>query len=97
MATDGIYHEMARQTLQAIDEADAIVFMVDGRQGMTPQDKVIAQKLRQAPCPVHLAVNKAEGMNPDVITAEFHELGLGAPLAISVPMARACGSWWNWP
>ena len=83
VATDGIYHEMARQTLQAIDEADAIVFLVDGRQGMTPQDKVIAQKLRQALCPVHLAVNKAEGMNPDVVTAEFHELGLGAPLAIS--------------
>ena len=83
VATDGIYHEMACQTLQAIDEADAIVFLVDGRQGMTPQDKVIAQKLRQALCPVHLAVNKAEGMNPDVVTAEFHELGLGAPLAIS--------------
>ena len=83
VATDGIYHEMARQTLQAIDEADAIVFLVDGRQGMTPQDKVIAQKLRQALCPVHLAVNKAEGMNPDVVTAEFHELGLGEPLAIS--------------
>ena len=83
VATDGIYHEMARQTLQAIDEADAIVFLVDGRQGMTPQDKVIAQKLRQALRPVHLAVNKAEGMNPDVVTAEFHELGLGKPLAIS--------------
>jgi len=83
VAKDGIFHEMARQTLQAIDEADVIVFLVDGRQGMTPQDKVIAQKLRQAPCPVHLVVNKAEGMNPDVVTAEFHELGLGEPLAIS--------------
>lgn len=83
VAKDGIFHEMARQTLRAIDEADVIVFLVDGRQGMTPQDKVIAQKLRQAPCPVHLVVNKAEGMNPDVVTAEFHELGLGEPLAIS--------------
>ncbi|HYP67425.1 MAG TPA: ribosome biogenesis GTPase Der [Thiobacillaceae bacterium] len=83
VAKDGIFHQMARQTLQAIDEADVIVFLVDGRQGMTPQDKVIAQKLRQASCPVHLAVNKAEGMNPDVVTAEFHELGLGEPLAIS--------------
>jgi GTP-binding protein len=83
VAKDGIFHQMARQTLQAIDEADAIVFLVDGRQGMTPQDKVIAQKLRQAACPVQLVVNKAEGMNPDVVTAEFHELGLGEPLAIS--------------
>jgi GTPase len=80
---DGIMHEMARQTLQAIDEADAIVFLVDGRQGLTPQDKVIAQKLRQAHCPIFLAVNKAEGMNQAIVTAEFHELAVGEPLAIS--------------
>jgi GTP-binding protein len=83
VAKDGIMHEMARQTLQAIDEADAIVFLVDGRQGLTPQDKVIAQKLRQAHCPIFLAVNKAEGMNQAIVTAEFHELALGEPLAIS--------------
>jgi GTP-binding protein len=83
VAKDGILAEMARQTLQAIDEADAIVFMVDGRAGLTPQDKVIADRLRRASCPVLLAVNKAEGMNRAVVTAEFHELGLGEPLAIS--------------
>ena len=83
IAKDGILHEMARQTLQAIDEADAIVFLVDGRQGLTAQDKVIAQKLRRAHCPVILAVNKSEGMNRAVVTAEFHELGLGEPTAIS--------------
>jgi len=69
--------------LQAIDEADAVIFMVDARSGMTSQDKVIADRLRRASCPVWLAVNKAEGMNPAVITAEFHELALGEPLAIS--------------
>ena len=83
VAKDGIMAEMARQTLQAIDEADAIIFMVDGRAGLTPQDKVIADRLRRASCPVLLAVNKAEGMNRAVVTAEFHELGLGEPLAIS--------------
>jgi GTP-binding protein len=83
VAKDGIMAEMARQTLQAIDEADAVVFMVDARSGMTAQDKVIADRLRRASCPVWLAVNKAEGMNPAVITAEFHELALGEPLAIS--------------
>lgn len=83
VAKDGILHEMARQTLQAIDEADVVVFLVDGRQGLTAQDKVIAQKLRQSRCPVHLVVNKVEGMNPAMATAEFHELGLGEPLAIS--------------
>lgn len=83
VAKDGIMAEMARQTLQAIDEADAVIFMVDARSGMTSQDKVIADRLRRASCPVWLAVNKAEGMNPAVITAEFHELALGDPLAIS--------------
>lgn len=83
VAKDGILHEMARQTLQAIDEADSVVFLVDGRQGLTPQDKAIAQKLRKARCPVHLVVNKSEGMNHALVTAEFHELGLGDPLAIS--------------
>ncbi|OYX32290.1 MAG: ribosome biogenesis GTPase Der [Hydrogenophilales bacterium 32-62-9] len=83
VAKDGIMAEMARQTLQAIDEADAVIFMVDARNGITVQDKVIADRLRRAACPVWLAVNKAEGMNPAVITAEFHELALGEPLAIS--------------
>ncbi|MBU1265063.1 MAG: ribosome biogenesis GTPase Der [Gammaproteobacteria bacterium] len=83
VVTDGILAEMARQTLQAIDEADAIIFLVDARAGLTPQDKLIADRLRRARCPVLLAVNKAEGMNAAVITAEFHELALGQPLAIS--------------
>ncbi|MEW5966373.1 MAG: ribosome biogenesis GTPase Der [Pseudomonadota bacterium] len=83
VAKEGIMAEMARQTLQAIDEADAVIFMVDARAGLTPQDKVIADRLRRATCPVLLAVNKAEGMNRAVVTAEFHELGLGEPLAIS--------------
>jgi GTPase len=83
VAKDGIMAEMARQTLQAIDEADAVIFLVDGRGGLTPQDKVIADRLRRAHCPVFLAVNKTEGMNRAVVTAEFHELGLGEPLAIS--------------
>ena len=83
VARDGILAEMARQTLQAIDEADAVIFLVDGRGGLSPQDKTIAERLRRARCPVLLAVNKTEGMNRAVVTAEFHELGLGEPLAIS--------------
>jgi GTP-binding protein len=79
----GILAEMARQTLLAIDEADVVVFLVDGRQGLTPQDKVIADRLRRSNRPVFLAVNKTEGMNRAVSAAEFHELGLGDPLSIS--------------
>ncbi len=49
----GILHEMAKQTLQAVDEADAVVFLVDGRTGLTLQDKIIADRLRQSPRPVY--------------------------------------------
>lgn len=80
---DGILHEMARQSEQAIAEADAVIFVVDGRNGITPQDKEIANKLRRIGRPVAVAVNKTEGMNRGMVVAEFHELGLGEPHAIS--------------
>ncbi len=79
----GILHEMARQTLQAVDEADAVIFLVDSRTGMTPQDKLIANQLRQTDRPVYVAVNKAEGSNHAVVSAEFFELGLTDPWVIS--------------
>ena len=79
----GILAEMAKQTLQAVAEGDAVIFLVDGRAGVSPQDKIIADKLRRTGRPVFLAVNKTEGMNAGVVTAEFHELGLGQPLAVS--------------
>ncbi len=83
LAPDGILHAMARQTLQAVDEADAIVLMVDGRQGLTPQDRAIAGQLRKTGRRIWLVVNKAEGMQPATVNADFHELALGEPLAIS--------------
>jgi len=83
LVKEGILHEMARQTEQAIAEADAIIFVVDGRSGLTPHDKEIANKLRRIDRPVFVAVNKAEGMNSGMVEAEFHELGLGEPNAIS--------------
>lgn len=83
LVKEGILHEMARQTEQAIAEADAVIFVVDGRSGLTPHDKEIANKLRRIDRPVFVAVNKAEGMNSGMVEAEFHELGLGEPNAIS--------------
>lgn len=82
-AESGILKEMARQTLLAIDEADVVIFLVDGRAGITPQEYIIADKLRRAQRPVLLAVNKTEGMQKAVVSADFHELGLGEPLSIS--------------
>ena len=83
LVKDGILHEMARQTEQAIAEADAVIFVVDGRNGVTPHDKEIANRLRCLQRPVLVAVNKTEGMNRGMVEAEFHELGLGDPHSIS--------------
>jgi GTP-binding protein len=83
VATEGIYHEMARQTRQAVDEADVVLFTVDVRAGLTAQDRIIAEELRKTGRPVRLVVNKSEGMQPEVAASEFHALGLGDPLTIS--------------
>lgn len=83
MAEEGILSEMARQTRQAVDEADLVLFLVDGRQGITSHDRIIADQLRRTGRTIMLAVNKTEGMQAAVVTAEFHELGLGEPYAIS--------------
>lgn len=83
LVKDGILRAMADQSEQAIAEADAVIFVVDGRNGVTPQDKEIANKLRRIGRPVAVAVNKTEGMDRGVVIAEFHELGLGQPHAIS--------------
>ena len=83
VATEGIYHQMARQTRQAVDEADAVLFTVDAREGLTAQDRVIAEELRKSGRRVLIVVNKAEGMRPEDAANEFHALGLGDPLAIS--------------
>jgi GTP-binding protein len=83
VARQGIEVEMARQARQAVIEADVVLFIVDGRQGLTGHDREIATELRRSARRVLVAVNKTEGMPRDPAVAEFHELGLGAPLAVS--------------
>ncbi len=82
-AKDGIFAEMARQTEQAIAEADAVVLVVDARSGLTGVDRTIAQRLRRLKSRIHLAVNKSEGLAPETAVAEFHALGLGVPAPVS--------------
>jgi GTP-binding protein len=82
-STGGIYKEMAKQTRQAVAEADAVIFVVDVRAGLSAQDHDIARYLRTANKRVLLAANKAEGMKNGPQLAEFHELGIGEPFAIS--------------
>ncbi|WP_209304350.1 ribosome biogenesis GTPase Der [Pusillimonas caeni] len=83
VAKDGILREMARQTQQAIAEADVVIFLVDARAGVNAHDHEIARLLRRSGQKVVLAVNKAEGMRHGGAVAEFHELGLGEPWPIS--------------
>ena len=83
VAKEGIVAEMAKQTRQAVVEADVVIFLVDGRLGLAPQDRVIADYLRKTGRRVMLAINKAEGMKYTSVAADFYELGMGDPYAIS--------------
>ena len=79
----GIVALMAAQTKAAVAEADAVIFLVDARNGVSGQDHDIARFLRAANKRVLLCVNKAEGLLDSPRLAEFHELGMGEPHPIS--------------
>src|SRR4051812_9373116 len=83
VATEGIYHQMARQTRQAVDEADVVLFIVDVRTGLTAQDRIIGEELGKTGRPAFVVVKKAEGMQPEKGAAEFPELPPGDPLTIA--------------
>ena len=76
-ATSGIFKEMAKQTRQAVAEADVVIFVVDAREGISAQDHEIAKYLRRLGKPCVLAANKSEGMLAGAQLVEFFELGLG--------------------
>ena len=82
-ASSGIYREMARQTQQAVAEADVVLFVVDARAGVSAQDHDIANYLRRLSKPCVLVANKAEGMQEGAQLSEFYELGLGEVHGIS--------------
>ena len=82
-AASGIYREMARQTQQAVAEADVVIFVLDARAGLSAQDYDIAKYLRRLGKPCVLAANKAEGMLDGAQLSEFYELGLGGVHAVS--------------
>ena len=82
VAAEGVVKEMAAQAELAIAESDVVLFVLDARDGLTAQDRRIADRLRRTGRRVVLAINKAEGL-PLSATAEFHELGLGEPYGVS--------------
>jgi len=80
-----------RQTEIALEEADAVVFVVDYKDGLTAADERVAAQLRSSNKPVTVAVNKSEGLGPELAEAEFHSLGLGAPVSIAALYGRRLG------
>ena len=82
-AGSGIFKEMAKQTRQAVAEADVVIFVVDAREGLSAQDHDIANELRRLGKPCLLAANKAEGMKSSAKLVDFYELGFGEVYAIS--------------
>ncbi len=89
---DGIDSEMAGQSLTAIEEADAVLFMVDAREGLNATDEALATHLRQRNKAFHLVVNKIDGLNDDVATGDFYSLGVQSMYAIAASHGRGVRS-----
>src|SRR5690554_413170 len=88
----GLDAEMARQSLLAIEEADIVLFLVDGRSGLTAGDETIADHLRRSGKEAHLVVNKTDGQDPDVAAADFYKLGFESTFGISAAHNRGIRS-----
>ena len=86
----GLEAQMRAQTDRAVEEADRVVFVVDARSGLTPQDQFVARALHRAGKPVTVALNKSEGLDTEVAAAEFHALGFGEPIGISASHSQGC-------
>ncbi|XKH00983.1 ribosome biogenesis GTPase Der [Marinobacter nauticus] len=88
----GIDAEMARQSLQAVEEADIVLFLVDGRAGLTAGDEMIADHLRRSGKLAHLVVNKTDGQDPDMAAADFYSLGFESNFLIAAAHNRGIRS-----
>lgn len=80
---EGIDALMEQQTQRAISDADTVLFLVDGRAGLTSLDELLAQKLRVLNKRIILVINKGEGLDPGMLQGEFALLGFTAPFIIS--------------
>lgn len=85
---EGIDSAMSSQSRLAMQEADVILFVVDGRGGVTAADEQIANFLRQLNKPVYVVVNKTDGIDPDVALSDFYSLGIGEPIPIAAAHGR---------
>lgn len=89
---DGIDFKMAAQSLLAIDEATICLFLVDARDGLTPDDSKIVDYLRKHNKQSYLVVNKIDGLDPDQAMAEFYSLGMAEVFAVTATQGRGVPS-----
>lgn len=85
---EGIDAYMRDQSLQAVEEANVVLFLVDAHTGVTAADEMLAKHLRTRQKPLMLVVNKIDGQNQDIVMADFYSLGVGAPLGIAASHGR---------
>jgi GTP-binding protein len=85
---EGVERLMAAQTLKAVEEADRVLLVVDAREGCVPADMHVADVLRRGGKTVVVVANKAESLDPEIAGADFHQLGFGAPVAVSAAHAQ---------
>jgi len=89
---DGVEKLMAEQSLRAMQEADRVLFIVDTREGCNATDHFVAQLIRRSGKPCIVVSNKAEGQDGASAGADFHQLGLGEPMAISAAHSSGVAS-----
>lgn len=89
---EGLDAEMARQSMQAVEEADIVLFLVDGKSGLNGGDELIADHLRKTGKQAHLVVNKTDGQDPDIAASDFHGLGFQSPFLIAASHNRGIRS-----
>lgn len=87
-APDGVEIGMQEQAMRAVQEADIILFLVDARAGLSVSDQQLGEILRRLGKTLYLVVNKVDGSPVDLVTADFHQLGLGAPWPIAASTGR---------
>jgi GTP-binding protein len=86
----GIEAQMRTQTEKAVAESDRVIFLADARAGLTAQDRYVADELRRSGKAVTVAINKSEGLDADMVAADFQVLGMGAPQPIAAAHGQGC-------
>ncbi|MDK8465308.1 ribosome biogenesis GTPase Der [Marinobacter sp. SS13-12] len=89
---EGLDAEMARHSMQAVEEADIVLFLVDGKAGLNGGDELIADHLRKTGKQAHLVVNKTDGQDPDIAASDFHGLGFQSTFLIAASHNRGIRS-----